>query len=496
MAPTRRQFPVEGDPEVLVSTSEISDAIRRLVKRGDARRIGPRLYTTNLDDDPGSIIRRNIWEVVAGYFPCAVISDRTAIEGKPSERGDLYVVHDRVRPVELPGLRVVPRAGSGPLPGDMPFIEGLYMASRPRALLENMRPSRARGGRPSRTLSRAELEEWLDARLSERDGEERVNELRDQARALAPQLGLQEEFGELDALIGALMGTRGARVLTPAGQARSAGIPVDSGRVKLFDQLADHLSGLAPVDRPPPSRHDVPVFAFFESYFSNFIEGTEFGLEEAERIVFDGLEPAGRPADAHDIWGVFKLAADSAVAGRVPTDPDSLVAQLREWRRIALAGRPEVEPGEFKKVNNRVGAYDFVSWGNVEGTLREAFRRSRNLVPGFARAAYWSFVISEVHPFTDGNGRISRLMMNAELTAAGQQRIIIPTVYLDNYLAALRALSAGRPEVLPRILDFAQRYSRLVDFSSLEAARADLSRTHAFLTEAEAEAEGVRLVLP
>jgi Fic family protein len=38
-------------------------------------------------------------------------------------------------------------------------------------------------------------------------------------------------------------------------------------------------------------------------------------------------------------------------------------------------------------------------------------------------------MISEVHPFMDGNGRISRIMMNAELTAAGMPKIIIPTHY-------------------------------------------------------------------
>jgi fido (protein-threonine AMPylation protein) len=33
------------------------------------------------------------------------------------------------------------------------------------------------------------------------------------------------------------------------------------------------------------------------------------------------------------------------------------------------------------------------------------------------------FLISEVHPFADGNGRIARIMMNAELVAAGEERI-------------------------------------------------------------------------
>ena len=41
----------------------------------------------------------------------------------------------------------------------------------------------------------------------------------------------------------------------------------------------------------------------------------------------------------------------------------------------------------------------------------------------------------------DGNGRVARVMMNAELAAAQQVRVLIPIVYRSNYISALRALS-------------------------------------------------------
>jgi hypothetical protein len=81
------------------------------------------------------------------------------------------------------------------------------------------------------------------------------------------------------------------------------------------------------------------------------------------------------------------------------------------------------------------------------------------------------FLVTEVHPFMDGNGRTARLMMNAELVSAGESRIIVPAVYLNNYLVALKALSQkGITGALPRMLDFAQRYTAAVDFSKLERA--------------------------
>jgi len=54
-------------------------------------------------------------------------------------------------------------------------------------------------------------------------------------------LGLQEEFKKLDTTIGALLGTRKARLSTPAATARAAGKPYDNERVGLFETLAIEL---------------------------------------------------------------------------------------------------------------------------------------------------------------------------------------------------------------------------------------------------------------
>ena len=62
---------------------------------------------------------------------------------------------------------------------------------------------------------------------------------------------------------------------------------------------------------------------------------------------------------------------------------------------------------------------------------------------GIARALYYAFLISEIHPFEDGNGRLSRLVMNAELSRVGLNRIIIPTLYHLPYVDSVRALTHG-----------------------------------------------------
>lgn len=102
------------------------------------------------------------------------------------------------------------------------------------------------------------------------------------------------------------------------------------------------------------------------------------------------------------------------------------------------------------------------------------------------------FLISEVHPFADGNGRTARVMMNAELVAGGEERIIIPTAYRSDYLGALKAISRNAYMApLIRMLSYAQRYTHAIDWHDLAAARRALEKTGAF-----AEGEDAWLQLP
>ena len=493
---TVNSHPPLGDGgEIFLSTADTADRVRRAVRAGRARKIGPRLYTNNMMDDVAEIVQRNVWPIVDGYFPSALISDRTALEYRPAEDGSVFVVSSRSRPVELPGLRIVPRRGAPARDDDRPFVGALRLSSEPRALLDNMRPSRARAG-VRRTLAQAELEEHLD-RLASQRGEEQLNELRDQARSIAGELGMKDEFRRLDRVIGALQGTREGKLRSARGRARRARKPFDERRLDLLGRLADHLQSLGPAFREPPVDHDSTAFAFYEAYFSNFIEGTELPLDLAEEIVFHGVVPETQPEDAHDIRGTYELVSNPVQRTRVPADAADLLQLLREQHAVLLGGRPGAAPGRFKSTPNRAGTYYFVQPDEVEGTLLEGFRRYASLPVGFPRAVYAMFLVSEVHPFVDGNGRMARILMNSELSAAGQQRVLVPTVYRNNYLQSLRALSRNNnPEALPKVIDFAQRYGHAINFSSLAGAKKELEATSAFMDANEAEEQGIRLRLP
>ncbi len=489
---------VDAMPEAFVSNTAISREVSRRLESGHLRKLASRLYTTNFTDAAEAVVRRNLWHIVAGYFPGALIADRTALENEPAPDGSICLVTDRGGTVSLPGITLRPRRGVGPLPTDRAFLGGLFLSSTPRAYLDNLRPSRARAGRVARTLPRREIEGRLE-NLIQRAGVEAANRLRDEARTIAPDLHRNTEALLLDGLIGAMAGTREAPLTASTALARRRGRPYDPARLALFEKLHAALRR-EPVAMRRSALRDggqAATLAFFDAYFSNFIEGTEFAVDEAADIVFRGRIPAERPVDAHDIAGVWRLVSDPSEMRRVPRDAEELLAILRRRHATILQYRPDVRPGEFKLAQNRAGATVFVHPDEVVGTLEQGFALYRSLETAFERAAFMLFLIGEVHPFADGNGRLARIMMNAELVSLGEERIVIPTVFRGDYLAAMRALTHnGVTEPLILMLDYAQRWTAAVDWRTVETTARQLATCNAFLDSETAGRDGLRLRLP
>lgn len=480
--------------EVIVSDVDSRKTVSRAVSQGKLRKLASRLYTTNLTDAPEAIVKRNLWYIVSAFAPEALIADRTALELKPAPDGSIFIISDRKRDIELPGITIRSRKGHAPLPDDKPFMDGLRLSSQARALLENMRISRPREGSAPRTLSRLEVEEKLDVVLR-RSGDTAIKQLRDEARKFAPKFDLEKEFKQLDDLIGTLLGTRDEPVVSKTGIARKKGEPYDPDRLQMFEVLHRALHETPPITRPAAAATE--ALAFYEAYFSNFIEGTEFEVDEAEEIVFEGKMPNDRPADAHDILGTYQIVADTKEMQRIPKRFDDLLELLKSRHAIIMAERPEKLPGRFKVEGNRAGSTLFVAPELVEGTLKKGFELYQNLDAPFHRAVFIMFLVAEVHPFADGNGRIARIMMNAELVTENEQRMIIPTVYRNNYLVALKAMTHNKqPQALIRMLDFAQRYTAKVEWSDKDISQKILKATHAFVDPTKADLEGVRLTLP
>jgi hypothetical protein len=478
--------------EIVFASSDAQESrrISHRVKAGELRLLRPRVYTSNLKDEPEQIVRRNLALILGQLYPDALISHRSALEGGSLAGPDVYLTYLYTKKVPWPGVTVHLLEGPKPLESDRPHLGKLRLSSRPRALLENMQPSR---GTKGKCLPRAKVEEILE-KICRLHGEAELNRLRDEARDIAKTLGMAAEFTSLNQLFSAILGTGDANSLdTAASRARAAQTPYDPDRIELFTKLAGALNAeiLPRLAEPALSTEAWRNRAFFEAYFSNYIEGTEFEVEEAREIVFQQKVPEARPKDAHDIVGTFQLIEDRTEAGRVAGSYDEFIDLLQRRHTTLMSARPEERPGLFKEKANRAGSTHFVAPDLVRGTLRQGFDLSRSLAEGFARSLYFMFLVAEVHPFKDGNGRVARIFLNADLTHAGLSRIIVPTVLRDDYILALKGLTNNAlTEPFIRVMAKAQEFTASVDYADFDACVRELERRNAFR-----ESEEARLIM-
>jgi hypothetical protein len=363
-----------------------------------------------------------------------------------------------------------------------------------RRLLDNLTPSRARRGQGNRTLGEevveAKLDEWCRV-----NGEDYLNGIRDRARHLAPLIERDEEFKRLNNIIGTLLNTRKDSMVTPQGRARAAGMPLDVACIERFAKLAVYLSERAPqaIVTADTTPERMMAGSFVEAYFSNYIEGTEFAVEQATEIVYDGKIPADRPQDGHDVLGTYLQLVETV--GRPPsaTNFEEFKDEIRTRHRRLMESRPDVRPGQFKTIANRAGDTSFVTPDLLEGTLKEGHAMMRSIEDPFRRAAFLHYMMAETHPFNDGNGRISRILMTRELLSAGLSRIVIPTVFRGDYLDALRGLSRrDDPSIFVRSLEFCQKVSAACSAPSASEAITVWAQTYAFCENAR----HARLTMP
>ena len=465
-------------------------------------RLSPGIYVVDATLPPAALARQHALAIAESIWPGAVLADRSGFAGPVPVDGWMFLCHPdppRASDLALPGITISPRVGPGYCPGDIALPGGLYQAGTARSLVENVsRPGRPPAGRPARQAGTQSVEDRIDE-LARTGGAGRIRNVLAELDVIAAHFDARA-VEHVRRRLAAVLGTASRDAPQSARlRARLAGQPYDDHRMQLLHGLITTLERTAP--RPLPALGPAGRWQwlpFFEAYFSNFIEGTEFGVDEARRIAVEGIIPAARPADANDISATYQLTSQPPYQARTPASAGELLDTLHDWHALLMAARPDKRPGLFKNEPNYAGGYQFVHPDLLEGTLRRGFDALDPLTDPFHRAVAMMFLLTECHPFDDGNGRISRLLSNAELSSTGQVRIVIPTVYRNNYLAALTGMSnqAGTGESLIAVLQFAQRWTAAINWSTFETANDDLTASNAYLDSGIADNTGQRLQLP
>ena len=445
----------------------------KAVGRGELKRIRQGIYTDASWEDIPKLLHNKWYQVVTYLYPSAVVSHATAVSLLPKNQVVYITAPIKIRKkIQISDLLTIEV-----LPGDVehlkePFQPNSFRSSPTRYLLENLQISHKDVAAP-KSLGKNWVEQEL-CRLLECYGEKELNRIRDEARENCLVLNMEKEFQWLEKLIGAILSSQSIESLsTKRAIAVAKKAPFDPNRMVTFEHLASYLRQCEFVSRPfNYTAASWRNLSFFESYFSNYIEGAEFEIEEAEQIVFEKNEINNRHQDSHDVLSVFDVVQDYTEMATAHNSADELLALLIQRHSLIMDARPEKRPGQLKLKANKAGDTLFVLPEQVEGTFAQAFPIYQSLPHGMARAIFMQFLVSECHPFDDGNGRLARIMMNAELVSAEEVKIILPTVYRDSYLNGLRdATRNNKFRTITKVFSDLHGYTHAIEWGGYSEAR-------------------------
>jgi prophage maintenance system killer protein len=149
----------------------------------------------------------------------------------------------------------------------------------------------------------------------------------------------------------------------------------------------------------------------------------------------------GKLLDAHNYFNAIQHFR--AVSKSHACDVRKSVSWLRYWHAFLSSHRQELAPGQLKAFPNNViiNNVERTAPGLVQGTLEHIYANYYALLPPCApRAALAYYIIADIHPFPDGNGRLGRFLMNRELQAAGLRPVVTPANLKPPFGRALNAI--------------------------------------------------------
>jgi len=190
---------------------------------------------------------------------------------------------------------------------------------------------------------------------------------------------------------------------------------------------------------PPSSRaKQKQTFAIKFTYNTQKIEGSALSLKDTSNLIEKGITPSEKP-----INDVTEAEEHNKVFYEMLSYEKDLSLQIILYWHKKLFEKTKIDiAGKIR--NHQVGIslskYMPPMPSELDFSIREFFNwynKSKNNLNPVELAALVHLKWVSIHPFADGNGRISRLMMNFVLHKHGYPMLDIPYVKRDSYYTSL-----------------------------------------------------------
>ncbi len=175
------------------------------------------------------------------------------------------------------------------------------------------------------------------------------------------------------------------------------------------------------------------------SYTSNAIEGNTLTRKETQLVIEENLTSSSKPLRNY-IEAVNHAKAFCKVLEIIENNFDLNERALLDIHRTILIGLDDTNAGFYRNCRVRISGSNTILPNPLKiPELMEDFYKwlsdNLNEEPITAIMAHLKFV--SIHPFTDGNGRTARLLMNALLLKYGYAPIIVRPTDRKKYLSAI-----------------------------------------------------------
>jgi Fic family protein len=184
------------------------------------------------------------------------------------------------------------------------------------------------------------------------------------------------------------------------------------------------------------------------TYNSNAIEGNSLSLRETELVLGRGLTIGKKSLREH--FEVLNHADAISMLERFIAKKKDLTEELiLSLHRSILRNVAEAEAGRYRRSNVMIlGAVHIppqaVKVPRLMGELVAWYHENARKILAPELAAWMHYKFVKIHPFTDGNGRTARLLMNLILMRAGYPPAVILAVDRKRYYRALKEADADR----------------------------------------------------
>ena len=189
-----------------------------------------------------------------------------------------------------------------------------------------------------------------------------------------------------------------------------------------IDSLKARLDKIRPLDPAQLKKLNEAIFLEY-TYDSNRIEGNTLTLQETALVVQKGITVSGKNLTEH-LEAINHYEAVEYIEKLVPEKIDLSDRILKEIHALVLRGIDKDNAGKYRNVNVKIAGSRFMPVDSVKVTdeMENYFKwysENKDKLHPVILAAEMHERLVTIHPFIDGNGRTSRLIMNLILLQNG-----------------------------------------------------------------------------